>query len=77
MKQKSVAGKDPAENVIKDIRRVTRRHFSPDDRGRYSENPVCRGPATDRQTLAKTTTSAGVTGSIVIRSSRYQGGAVT
>ena len=32
MRQKSEAGKVPAEQVIKDIRRVTRRHFSAEDK---------------------------------------------
>lgn len=51
MRQKSVSGKDPAEKVIKDIRRVTRRHFSSEDkirivleglRGEESIAELCR-----------------------------------
>jgi transposase len=32
MKQKSVPTKEPAEQVIKGIRRATRRHFSAEDK---------------------------------------------
>ena len=32
MRQKSGPEKQPAEDVIKDIRRVTRRHFSAEDK---------------------------------------------
>jgi transposase len=32
MKQKSVPGKAPAEQVLKDIRRQTRRHYSAEEK---------------------------------------------
>ena len=32
MRQKSVPGKEPATEVVKDIRRATRRHFSAEDK---------------------------------------------
>jgi transposase len=32
MRQKSIAVRDPAERVLKDIRRATRRHFSAEDK---------------------------------------------
>ena len=51
MRQKSVAGKEPAEKVIKNIRRVTRRRFSAEEkirivleglRGEESIAELCR-----------------------------------
>jgi transposase len=51
MKTKSTGGKRPAEHVVKDIRRATRRHFSSEDkirivldglRGEDSIAEVCR-----------------------------------
>ena len=51
MRQKSRTGKTPAEQVIKDIRRATRRHFSAEDkirivleglRGEESIAALCR-----------------------------------
>jgi len=51
MRQKSVAGKEPAEKVIKNIRRVTRRRFSAEEkirivldglRGESSIAELCR-----------------------------------
>jgi transposase len=32
MRQKSIAVRDPAERVVKDIRRATRRHFTAEDK---------------------------------------------
>ena len=32
MRQKSVPAKEPAEQVVRDIRRATRRHFSSEDK---------------------------------------------
>ncbi len=32
MRQKSVSGKEPATQVVKNIRRATRRHFSAEDK---------------------------------------------
>jgi transposase len=32
MRQKSIAVRDPAERVVRDIRRATRRHFSAEDK---------------------------------------------
>jgi transposase len=51
MRQKSGPGKAPAEQVVKDIRRATRRHYSAEDkirivleglRGEESISEVCR-----------------------------------
>lgn len=51
MRQKSVPAKVPAEQVVKDIRRATRRHFSAEDkirivleglRGENSVTELCR-----------------------------------
>jgi transposase len=51
MRQKSGAGKDPAEEVVKDIRRATRRQFSAEEkirivleglRGEESIAELCR-----------------------------------
>jgi transposase len=36
MRQKSVSTKEPAEKVIKGIRRATRRHFSAEDKIRIA-----------------------------------------
>ena len=51
MRQKTVPGKQPAEDVIRDIRRATRRHFSAEEkirivldglRGEESIAEICR-----------------------------------
>ena len=51
MRQKSVPAKEPAEQVVKNIRRATRRHFSSEDkirivleglRGEHSIAELCR-----------------------------------
>ena len=51
MRQKSVPAKVPAEQVVKDIRRAMRRHFSAEDkirivldglRGKNSVSELCR-----------------------------------
>ncbi len=39
MRAKSMTSKAPAERVIKDIRRATRRHFSAEDASRVRKNP--------------------------------------
>ncbi len=41
MRQKSIPAKEPAEQVVKDIRRATRRHFSSEDKIRI----VLEGPS--------------------------------
>ena len=52
MRQKSVPAKEPANQIVTDIRRATRRHFSPEDkirvaleglRGEDSIAALCRG----------------------------------
>ena len=44
MRQKSVPARAPAEQVVKDIRRATRRHFSAEDKIRIVlEGPAWRG----------------------------------
>jgi transposase len=49
MKQKSVPGKAPAEQVLKDIRRQTRRHYSAEEKIRIvlegSKGRTCRPSA--------------------------------
>jgi transposase len=49
MRQKSVPVREPAEQVLKDIRRATRRHFSAEDKirivcKRRSNNPSVKRP---------------------------------
>lgn len=46
MRQKSVPEKQPAEDVIKDIRRATRRHFSAEDKSFHTRAPHRRFCAT-------------------------------
>ena len=57
MRQRSVPAKEPAEQVVKDIRRATRRHFSSEDkirivleglRGEDSIAELCRREGIDR-----------------------------
>ena len=43
MRQKSVPGKEPATEVVKNIRRSTRRHFSAEDKIRIGQPARCEG----------------------------------
>ena len=54
MRQKSGVGKEPAEEVLKDIRRATRRHFSAEDK-----DPHCAGRPARRVQYCGTVSARG------------------
>lgn len=67
MKQKSVPGKPPAEQVLKDIRRQTRRHYSAEEkirivleglRGEENISELCRREGVGRRSSSRPASAA-------------------